>query len=99
MISFNILTIEHPSKSGVEWIDSQKVGLVINNDLRTYASIIAIWLMGKCYVPLHPQWPLERCLDIVGQVGLDTILGSSHDYLRNRTAFRNQFLSQRNAIT
>jgi amino acid adenylation domain-containing protein len=58
-------------------IDSQKVGLVINNDLQTYASIFALWLMGKCYVPLHPQWPLERCLDIVDQVGLDTILDSS----------------------
>ena len=56
---------------------SQKVGLVINNDLQTYASIFALWLTGRCYVPLHPQWPLERCLDIIGQVGLDIILDSS----------------------
>ena len=56
---------------------SQKVGLVINNDLQTYASIFALWLTGKCYVPLHPQWPLDRCNDIVRQVGVDTILDSS----------------------
>lgn len=54
-----------------------KVGLVINDDLETYASIIALWLEGDCYVPLHPNWPLERCLDICGQVDLDLILDSS----------------------
>ena len=30
------------------------IGLVANNDLETYASIFALWLEGKCYVPLHP---------------------------------------------
>ena len=54
-----------------------KVGLVINDDLETYASIISLWLEGNCYVPLHPNWPLERCLDICEQVELDLILDSS----------------------
>ena len=54
-----------------------KVGLVINDDLETYASIIALWLEGDCYVPLHPGWPLERCQDICEQVELDLILDSS----------------------
>ena len=54
-----------------------KVGLVINDDLETYASIIALWLEGDCYVPLHPNWPLERCVDICAQVELDLILDSS----------------------
>ena len=53
------------------------VGLVINDDLETYASIFALWLEGLCYVPLHPNWPLERCLDICEQVELDLILDSS----------------------
>jgi len=56
---------------------NQKVGLVINDDLETYASIFALWLIGKCYVPLHPNWPLDRCLDICEQVELDLILDSS----------------------
>ncbi len=56
---------------------NMKVGLVINDDLETYASIIALWLEGCCYVPLHPNWPLERCLDICKQVELDLILDSS----------------------
>lgn len=58
---------------------NSKVGLVINDDLETYASIIALWLEGDCYVPLHPNWPLERCLDICEQVELDLILDSSSE--------------------
>ena len=54
-----------------------KVGLVINDDLETYASIISLWMEGNCYVPLHPDWPLERCLDICEQVELDLVLDSS----------------------
>lgn len=57
--------------------DNQKVGLVINDDIETYASIFALWLEGKCYVPLHPSWPLERCQDICEQVDIDLILDSS----------------------
>lgn len=53
------------------------VGLVINNDLETYSSIFALWLEGKCYVPLHPEWPMDRCADICKQVGLNIILDSS----------------------
>ena len=55
------------------------VGLVINDDLDTYASIFALWLNGLCYVPLHPDWPLERCLDICEQVELELVLDSSKD--------------------
>lgn len=57
--------------------NNTNVGLVLNDDIQTYASIFALWLEGKCYVPLHPEWPLERCLDICEQVGLDLVLDSS----------------------
>lgn len=56
---------------------NQKVGLIINDDIDTYASIFALWIEGKCYVPLHPEWPLDRCEDICEQVELDLILDSS----------------------
>ena len=56
---------------------TSKVGLVINDDLETYSSIIALWLEGDCYVPLHPGWPIERCQDICEQVELDLIVDSS----------------------
>lgn len=59
--------------------NNQKVGLVINDDIETYASIFALWLQGKCYIPLHPNWPLDRCMDICEQVELDLILDSSKE--------------------
>lgn len=56
---------------------NSKVGLVVNDDLESYAAIIALWLEGNSYVPLHPGWPLERCQDICEQVEIDLILDSS----------------------
>lgn len=58
-------------------INNRNIGLVTNDDIETYASIIALWLDGYCYVPLHVKQPIDRCLDIVSQVGIDTILDSS----------------------
>lgn len=65
--------------------NNTKVGLVINDDLETYASIFALWLEGCCYVPLHPDWPIERCIDICGQVGIDLILDSSEETRYDRS--------------
>lgn len=58
-------------------IEEQIVGLVVNDDIETYASIIALWMEGKAYVPLHPLHPHERNLEIVSQVGLSYIIDSS----------------------
>ena len=52
------------------------IGLVANDDLNTYASILALWMEGRCYVPLHPLQPLQRCNDIISQVDIKTILDS-----------------------
>ncbi|MCH4147954.1 MAG: amino acid adenylation domain-containing protein [Prevotella sp.] len=59
------------------FLDSKIIGLVANDDIDTYASILALWMEGMCYVPLHPEQPLARCEDIISQVGLSRILDSS----------------------
>jgi D-alanine--poly(phosphoribitol) ligase subunit 1 len=56
---------------------NSNIGLVANDDIETYASIFAIWLEGYAYVPLHPQQPYERNLEIVMQAEIDLILDSS----------------------
>ena len=61
----------------IQDINEDYLGIVANDDLDTYASILALWMEGKCYVPLHPLQPVARCLDIIGQVGLHTVLDSS----------------------
>lgn len=55
------------------------VGLVVNDDIETYASIFAIWMEGKAYVPLHPNQPLLRNLEIIEQASLQTVLDSTVD--------------------
>ncbi|TPN89135.1 amino acid adenylation domain-containing protein [Aquimarina algicola] len=53
------------------------IGLVTNDDIYTYASIIALWLEGKAYVPLHPDFPENRNQLIIEQAEIHTILDSS----------------------
>ena len=51
--------------------------LVANDDLDTYASIIALWMEGKAYVPLHPKQPIDRNLSIIRQVGITNVIDSN----------------------
>lgn len=57
--------------------DEQIFALAIHDDLDTYASIFALWMEGKAYVPLHPNQPLERNLNIIEQVELSNVLDSA----------------------
>jgi len=62
--------------------DTEKnIGLVANDDLETYASIIALWFEGKGYVPLNPDMPIERNKCIITESGVTTILDSSGESL------------------
>ena len=56
--------------------DNIYIGLVANDDIETYASIFALWLEKKAYVPLHPNQPLDRCDEIIKQTNIITILDS-----------------------
>lgn len=52
-------------------------GLVVNDDIETYASVFALWLEGKAYIPLHPKQPKERNIEVISQMGINNILDSS----------------------
>ncbi len=55
--------------------DDDKIwGVALHDDLNTYASIFALWMEGKAYVPLHPSWPEDRIESIKAQVGISNIL-------------------------
>lgn len=53
------------------------IGLITNDDIDTYASIFAIWLIGKMYVPINLSSPSERNQNVIDQVGINTILDST----------------------
>ena len=59
--------------------------LAFHDDIDSYASIFALWMEGKAYVPLHPNQPLERNLNIIAQVECSNVLDSAE-----HSAFANQ---------
>lgn len=66
-------------RSCIKKLNGQIVGLVPNDDIYTYASIFAIWAEGRCYVPIHPSWPIDRCDDVISQVDIKYVLDSSEE--------------------
>lgn len=61
-------------------VQDNLVGLYATDDIRTYASILALWLQGKTYVPLNPNQPLERHADVISSVQTHTILSADGSY-------------------
>lgn len=56
------------------------IGLYASDDIRTYASIIALWTCGKTYVPLNPNQPKERHAEVMGSVGSHYVLSADKKY-------------------
>jgi len=87
--------------------ENKYFGLVVNDDIETYASIFALWLEGKAYIPLHPKQPIERNLEIIDQMEISIILDSSNDNIYNEfttistqdLVYRNSFLELNNNIS
>ena len=61
-------------------VSETNVFLYATDDIRTYASILALWIKGKAYVPLNPNQPKERHLDAIKSVGAHYILSSDGKY-------------------
>lgn len=59
------------------------VGLIANDDIQTYASIIALWMEGKAYVPLNPEFPITRNTTVIEQAGIENIMDSSEGKMFN----------------
>ncbi len=58
--------------------------MIANDDLETYAAIIALWLEGKAYVPMSPETPIDRNQSIISQAEIKTIIDSSDQiYFQN----------------
>lgn len=56
------------------------VGLYATDDIRTYASILALWYSGKAYVPLNPNQPKERHNETIQSSGIHHLLSSDATY-------------------
>ena len=56
--------------------DEEYLGILTYDDIETYASVYAIWCLGRAYVPLNPTNPLKRNMEIIRQVGIRSLLSS-----------------------
>jgi len=54
--------------------DSRNIAIVCTNDIRTYASLLAIWLSGCAYVPLGLHNPVDRNLAILASASAGIII-------------------------
>ncbi len=59
----------------------QNIGIVIYDDMETYASILAVLFMGKTYVPINPHNPPDRNDNIIDQAEITMILTSNKELL------------------
>lgn len=61
-------------------IDSREkhIGLVTNNDLETYATILALWMEGKAYIPINPIAPKSRNVEILNLISVKHVFDSSN---------------------
>lgn len=57
--------------------NENNIGLIANDDIQTYASIIALWFEGKAYIPINPDFPIDRNISVIKQADINTILDSS----------------------
>src|SRR5262249_29551607 len=51
-----------------------RVGILTENNIYTYASLFGILACGACYVPLNPANPVQRNMGIIGDAGLELLL-------------------------
>jgi len=72
--------------SGAAFEDQINIGIVTTIDENSYASIIALWLEGKTYVPINPTFPADRNLSILEQSDIKTILGSLEEKIFEKFA-------------
>lgn len=60
-------------------IEDNLIGVVTNDDLDTYAAILASWFEGKGYVPINPTTPKERNVSILSQMRTTCVLDSGDE--------------------
>lgn len=66
--------------SQVRTIPENLICLYATDDIRTYASILALWVCGKTYIPLNPNQPKERHIEVARSVNTHYVLSADKKY-------------------
>ncbi len=71
-----VLRIANSIRFQLQKTDNQNIGIYLTDDVYMYASILAVWFEGKTYVPIHPEFPLNKNLNVIEQAEIKIILSS-----------------------
>ncbi|MDC8106312.1 AMP-binding protein [Chryseobacterium sp. PTM-20240506] len=72
-----VLNLTHQIRYQLQTINSQNVGIYLTDDVYMYASILAVWFAGKTYVPIHPEFPFSKNMNVIQQADIEAILTSA----------------------
>ena len=71
-----VLTYSHQIRNQIEKFPSNNIGIYLTDDVFMYASILAIWMEGKTYVPIHPDFPFSKNVNVINQAEIEVVLSS-----------------------
>lgn len=71
-----VLNFSDQIRHQLQKTDSQNIGIYLTDDVYMYASILAIWFAGKTYVPIHPEFPINKNINVIQQAEIEVILTS-----------------------
>ena len=74
----DVLLISSQIREQLKDTKNQNIGLYLTDDVYMYAAILAIWFEGKTYVPIHPEFPINKNLNIIEQAEICTIISSEN---------------------
>jgi len=75
-VAQKVSDIHNSFKQQISDLNTRHIGVIINDDLESYCSCIAVLLSGCGYVPLNPLVPTERNLEIIEQAEVKVLLSS-----------------------
>ncbi len=78
------------------------IGVLTDNSIETYASILGIWASGRAFVPLNPKNPKKRNLEILDETGINILLTRdsvfANDLSEERTVICTAGINSENGI-
>ncbi len=71
--------VDHLSIMGVE--PGQPVGVCLPRSKEAIAAMIGIWSLGAVYVPLDPDYPAARLIDLCGRAGVSVAFATRGSFI------------------
>ena len=69
---FDLKSIVEKQIGLLKTIDSPRIGIFIDDSIEMYSTILACWFLNKAYVPVNPEYPINRIKEIIETADLDT---------------------------